>query len=103
MGTGIGEFLRRRTQLFANGIPPDITRDVFDGVGRAEDVVVIAHLPKALNMGLAKLKGGPQFEDAHEFKEVGLGLSALREKMKVVWHEAVGVEEKRLAGGAFVQ
>lgn len=39
-------------------------------------------------------KGGALFEDSDEIKEFGLGRIAFAEEMKVIRHEAEGVEQE---------
>jgi hypothetical protein len=92
-----------RAQPFADGIPPDVAGDIFDGIGRAKNVVVVAHLPKRPAVRFSKFKGGALFEEADEFKQIAAGLGAFRKDMKVVRHEAKSVQAEGMAGRAFEQ
>jgi hypothetical protein len=92
-----------RAQTFADGIPPDVAGDVFDGIGRAKNVVVVAHFPKTPAMRFPKFEGGPLFEEADEFRQVAAGVGARRKDMKMVRHEAKGVQAEGMAGRAFEQ
>ena len=89
--------------MFADGILPDVAGYRFEGIGAAEDVVVIAHFPERQIAGLAKFEGRAKFEDSHEFTEVRTRSGAFCQEMEVVGHQAVGVELEIMTGGAFVQ
>jgi hypothetical protein len=60
----------------ANRIPPDITGDIFNWIGRAKNVVVVAHFPERAAMRFAKFKGRALFEEADEFGQVGTVVGA---------------------------
>jgi hypothetical protein len=92
-----------RAQPFADGIPPDIAGDVFDGIGRAKNVVVVAHFPERLAVSFSKFEGRALFEETDEFKQIATGLGAFRKDMKVVRHEAKSVQAEGMAGRAFEQ
>jgi hypothetical protein len=100
-GTGVGEFLRGGAESFANRIPPNVAGDVFGGVGVAKNVVVVAHFPQAVRSSAVKSKGGAGFEGADEFLQVRERLSALNEKMQMIGHEAIGMENEAVLPGRF--
>jgi hypothetical protein len=52
---------------------------------------------------LFEFEGRTQLKDAHEFKQAALRRSALGQDMGMVWHQAIGVEKKRLLRCAFQQ
>jgi len=87
--------------VFAHGIPPDICSDFFDGIGRAKNVVVVAHLPEGGATELSKFKGGTQLEEADKLVEIGSVVRAFGERVDVVRHDAICVKKKGMAGGAF--
>jgi hypothetical protein len=93
--------MRLRTELFADRIPPDVGRDILDGIGRAKDVIIVACLPETTTVQFFEFEGGALLEKADEFAEVTSVLDSLSKDMYVIRHEAVGVEKKRVACGAF--
>ncbi len=102
-GAGEGEILGAGAKIFANGIGPNIEGDIDDGFFGTEDVVVEAHFPKTGGAGFLELKGGTQFEDADEFEQVAGGDGAFCEEMKMIGHEAIGVEKEGAVGGGLQQ
>lgn len=92
-----------RAQPFADGIAPDVAGHIFDGIRRPKNVVIVAHFPKRPAAGFSKLEGGALFEEANEFKQIAAGVGAFREEMKVVGHQAKGVQSEGMAGRAFEQ
>ena len=61
-------------------------------------MVVVARFPETV--GLLKFEGGALFEKADELAEVRSVVDSLNKDMNVIWHDAVGVETKRVACGA---
>ncbi len=92
-----------RAQPFADGIPPDVARYVFDGISRPKDVVVVAHFPERLAVRFSKSEGRALFEEADEFEQIAAGLGTFGEEMKVVGHQTKGVQSEGMAGRAFEQ
>jgi len=56
--------------VFADGIPPDVAGDVFDGVAGPQDMVVIAPLPEAGALRLAEFVRASLLESFDEFDQV---------------------------------
>lgn len=95
--------MRMRAKPFANGIPPDVAGHVFDGISRPKNVVVVAHFPERPAASFSKIEGCALFEEANKFKQIAAGVGAFREDMKVVRHQAKGVQSEGMAGRAFEQ
>ena len=102
-GAGVGKFVGTIAQMFANGIPPDVAGNFLYLIGRPKNVVVITRFPESAAVGFAKPEGRALFEEADEFKQIAAGVGAFREEMKVVGHQAKGVQSKGMAGRAFEQ
>jgi hypothetical protein len=90
-------------QLFADGIPPDVAGYIFDGISRPKNVVVVAHSPERPAASFSKFEGSTLFEEADEFEQIAAGVGAFRKEMKVVGHQAKGVQSEEMAGRAFEQ
>ena len=90
-------------QPFTDGIPPNIAGDVFDAFGRPKNVVVVAHFPERAAVGFAKLKGRALFEQADEFEKIAAVMDAFHKDMKMVGHEAEGVQQEGVTDYAFHQ
>ena len=89
--------------MFANGIPPYVRGDFFDGIRRAKNVVVVAHFPERLAAKPSKFESGTLLEKTDKLAEIGTVVRAFGEEVDVVRHDAIRVQEKGMAGGAFVQ
>ena len=57
--------------MLSHGIAPDVLGDVFGRIGTAEDMVVVAHFPKAVTIVVAELESGARFKDTKEVRQVG--------------------------------
>jgi len=87
--------------MFANGIPPYVRGDFFDGIRRAKNVVVVAHFPERLAAKPSKFESGTLLEKTDKLAEIGTVVRAFGEEVDVVRDNAIRVQEKRMAGGAF--
>ena len=93
--------MRIRAKVFADGIPPDVRRNFFDGVGRTKNVVVITHLPKSFAAEFSKFKSSALFEQPDKLAQIGSVVRAFCEEVDVIGHNTIRVKEKRVAGGTF--
>jgi hypothetical protein len=80
--------------MFPHRIPPDVMRQVFGRIGVAENMIVVAHLPKPLASALPERKSRARFENAHEFGEVRRATRALHQQVQMIGHKAVGMGGK---------
>ncbi len=103
LGTAEGKILGTRAEMFADGIPPDVSCDSFDGIAWAKNVVVVALLPESAGERFPELEGSVLFEKADKFAQVRLRVSAFCQDVQVVWHDAECVEDERIVRGAFVE
>ena len=85
--------------MLPNRIPPDVIGDFLGRIGTAEDMVVVALLPKASTIAVAELENGARFEDTNEFHQIGQRMIPLREQVHMVGHEAVGVQNEGVSRG----
>lgn len=80
--------------MFANGIPPDVTGDRFEGIGGPEHIIVVTLFPENAAGRFSQRVGSVLFEKPDKFTEVRLGECAFREKMKMVRHDTERVEKE---------
>ena len=102
-GTGEGIVLWSRTKTFSDGIQPDVPGDGIRGDCFAQDVVVISRLPKFAAIFLLIRERGQLFErrnESHWFASFG---HALHQDVKVVGHDAIGVNGKAFLSGGLQQ
>src|SRR2546429_5372118 len=102
-GAGVGKFVGTITQVFANGIPPDVAGNFLYLIGRPKNVVVITRFPESAAVGFAKTEGRALFEEADKIEAIAAGMRTFDKNMKVIRHQTVGMKPVRVAGGAFEQ
>jgi hypothetical protein len=102
-GTGERIVLWRRAKAFSNGIQPDVPGDGIRGHWFAQDVIVIARLPKPVADFLLIVKRGLLLEQGNESDEVTSLDHALHQEVKVVGHHAIGMNGETLFGGGLQQ
>src|SRR2546429_9318280 len=99
-GAGVGKFVGTITQVFANGIPPDVAGNFLYLIGRPKNVVVITRFPESAAVGFAKPEGRALFEEADKFGAVAAGMRTFEENLKGISGQTGGMKPGRAAGGA---
>lgn len=99
VGAGEGEFLGMGAESLSDRIRPDINCDIFEGIGKAENVVVEAHLPEAAVGQFVEFECGTRLENADKFEQIGAVVRTLGKEMQVVGHQAIGVKNEERFGG----
>jgi hypothetical protein len=75
----------------------DVPRDRQDCIGISEHAIVIPLLPEARAAGApSEFEPRSLFRDPHERAEIGVRRHAANEKVRVVWHEAIRENFKRV-------
>jgi len=82
------------TQILANWIPPDVTRNIFRRFVWTQDVIVIAALPKTLFGASGESESGSLFKTLNKGYKVAGFFGSLRKKVKVVGHYAISMNSK---------
>jgi hypothetical protein len=82
-------------------IPPNVTGNILDDLLRAQNVIVIAHLPEPPAMSLLEFIRGALFEGVDELNQAGGVRESFTEEMKVVRHDAIGVKREIPLSGSF--
>jgi hypothetical protein len=90
-------------ELFAHGIPPDITSYVFNAIRWPKDMVVVAHFPKSDAAQFAERKRSALFEEANEFAQVAPVMDAFRKDMNMIGHHAKRMQTKPAVSSTFQQ
>jgi hypothetical protein len=91
---GEGKVFGADSKPFSNGIRPYVGRDPFDTLRSTYNVIVVAHFPEANSVALFKVKCRSKLECSDKFQEVTAYLSAMNEKVEMIWHSTVRVHEE---------
>ncbi len=75
-------------------IPPNVTGNILDHLLRPQNVIVVAHLPKALAVSFFEFIRRALFEGVDELDQVGGVRESLTKEMSVVRHDAIGVKRE---------
>lgn len=81
-------------EAFTNRVRPDVACNRFQSIRCAQNVVVEFCLPERTCGSIFVRESGALFESHDEREEIGLRRAALGEEMKMIGHEAKGVEQE---------
>jgi len=93
--------MRIIAEPLAYWIPPNVTGNILDDLLRAQNVIVIAHLPEPPAMSLLEFIRGALFEGVDQLNQAGGVRESFTEEMKVVRHDAIGVKREIPLSGSF--
>ena len=63
-------------------------------------MIVEAYFPETAAVRFAKAESGALFEEANEFAQVGTVMRSFRKNVQVVGHQAIRMQQERVAGSA---
>jgi len=94
--------VRAAAKPFSYWIPPNVAGDVLDDLVGPQNVIVVAHLPKALAVSFFEFIRRALFEGVDELNQVGGGVrESLTKEVHVVRHDAIGVKRETPLSGSF--
>jgi hypothetical protein len=93
--------MRIIAEPLAYWIPPNVAGDVLDDLVGPQNVIVVAHLPKALAVSFFEFIRRALFEGVDELDQIGVVRESLTKEVNVVRHDAIGVKREIPLSGSF--
>jgi len=93
--------MRVAAKPLAYWIPPNVAGNILENLLRPQNVIVVAHLPKALAVSFFEFIRCALFEGVDERNQVGGVRESLTKEMNVVRHDAIGVKREIPLSGSF--